>query len=288
MNVAEVFSHTLQPSDRFIIIASEGLWSVVSSEEAVSIAHKVIKRVMEGGSAKTSAEDLLPNTATTNDISAKQRTLATNSSDSPLKVKILPKSSARNRINTAVNPPRSAQYSDVYHSSLRHTLTTSASTDNSVIIQVPSFTGDIVDIDRIAQSDPTSTVLQKCVAPEVYHPCPTDHSTRPGVECQVGLSADAGEGRGSAGEGRGLAAEGGGVLAGFGGGSEDAMDLLESLVDPDVLKQRTQRRRLMAFAASEALLAVARTRWCQMMADKGSSLAGLHDDISVIMVYFEQ
>lgn len=47
--VPDVITHKIQPNDRFMIVASDGLWAVLSSEEAVRIVGKTIDSVLWGG-----------------------------------------------------------------------------------------------------------------------------------------------------------------------------------------------------------------------------------------------
>jgi serine/threonine protein phosphatase PrpC len=49
----EVMVHTIEPQDRFLVLASDGIWSVMSAEEAVYVVGRALDSALWGGSGAT-------------------------------------------------------------------------------------------------------------------------------------------------------------------------------------------------------------------------------------------
>lgn len=243
---ADVVVRAIEPEDRFVIVASDGLWSVVSSDEAVQAVSRRCSSVLWGGSAAAGYEG----------------------DEGRCYFKEEEEGEEKER-NHSLNSNNTA-------SALRETGSSSTTTYDyarRAILARPSLSS-------------------KRDLPYIEHPAPQVHlspsaSTELRVSVCAGAAPSAGcGGWGGNGAGRRVKEE----------EEEDAtsddmpLDLLES-VTPALYRSRIRDRiRRVALSAAEALVALARSRWKK--ATTGSSHPstgpGLHDDIAVMVVIFDQ
>ena len=243
---ADVVVRAIEPEDRFVIVASDGLWSVVSSDEAVQAVSRRCSSVLWGGSAAAGYEGDEGRCYFQEEEEGEEEE----------------RNHSLNSNNTA--------------SALRETGSSSTTTYDyarRAILARPSLSS-------------------KRDLPYIEHPAPQVHlspsaSTELRVSVCAGAAPSAGcGGWGGNGAGRRVKEE----------EEEDAtsddmpLDLLES-VTPALYRSRIRDRiRRVALSAAEALVALARSRWKK--ATTGSSHPstgpGLHDDIAVMVVIFDQ
>lgn len=253
MPPADAVTHKLQQNDRFLILATDGVWAVMTSEEAVQVVADVCDSTLQGGTA---------------DVALTQPA----------------------RLDATPGIAQHAMAGSLLDGSVvtRGAWDSVASREASYVAAAETAVAAGCDtLAPLIRMDPTKTVAQKTNTPPVMHPHALVHEApTPAVENIL------------------VACAGDVPVAGCGGGSDVPMDLAESLLAPDVRTSRLQRRRKIALAASEALVAAARRRWrtagagggagsC-LVTGRASVFAGdtvvqhPHDDISALVILFEQ
>ena len=259
---ADVAVRAIEPEDRFVIVASDGLWSVVSSDEAVQSVSRSCSSVLWGGSAAAGYEG----------------------------------DEGRCYFQG------SEKYNEKAEEALEgdHSLFDTESRQKYEPGSSTSF-----DFARQAIIDRPS-LSSKRDLPYIEHPAPQVHlSPSPSTELRVSVCAGAAPSAGCGGWG-GNGARRINKKEGEGGKEEEEeeeeveednstsdmpLDLLES-VTPALYRNRIRDRiRRVALSAAEALVALARSRWKRATtgsSDPSTGGPGLHDDIAVMVVIFDQ
>jgi hypothetical protein len=298
----DVITHRLAPNDRFLIIASDGLWAVLSSEEAVAVVGRVVDSVLWGGSADADAAEAsaaaaagrggLLGASSTGALGHTNASLALTSAASAIPVGHFSGGGGDGAASGALAASLTASEALVHASTWLPAATAALRSPGSGL--APE---DAALIAQASTADPRRAPMQRSVSAAIAHPAPLTHATpSPAVEARVSVVA------------------GEAPAAGCGGGSDVPMDLGESLLPPQARELRVRRRRVTALAAAEALVAAARARWREQAvavpgsggqshrhlsgaasakaqhdaaAAQAAAAAAPWDDISVLVVLFE-
>lgn len=231
---ADVIVRPIEPEDRFVIVASDGLWSVVSSDEAVQSVSRSCSSILWGGSAAAGYEG------------------------------------DEGRCYFQGNNKEEEEEEDVTKES-GFSSSSPFEFARKAIITRPSLSS-------------------KRDLPYIEHPSPQVHlSPSPSTELRISVCAGAAPSAGFGGWG-GYGASRQADSEDYTSTSDMPLDLLES-VTPALYRSRIRDRiRRVALSAAEALVALARSRWKKATTGSNTSTngPGLHDDISVLVVVFDQ
>lgn len=279
----ETTIHELAEGDRFVILATDGIWAVLTSEEAVRIVARVCAHVLWGGTGAGASDDARPPASPAEE---RGRTVTTAGSRSGRSRGQLRSRSGGSALGSGSDGEgggggggAAVTLSPGGRPSRRSLATSPRGTTAasggggfrrprriSAAASVASGEGDDDD-DLVAGAkalDPRTTDAARVVMPTVGGAAYVDHSAAlPGAES------------------RALVCAGAAPASGCGGGSEIALDLVESLMPPEVRAVRVERRRRTALAAAEELVAVARSRWHGLTAAAATRLALQHGSLGI-------
>ena len=257
-------SNALGRKDKFLVVASEAVWEVCSSEEAVSIVSHALSSALNGGSASTTSTSLAvtPVSRTTTSCGAVASALTKSNNG------------ARAGCTDA---------STVAENCRRACLASSFSRDEQALIS------------STLASDPLSECMKPVLPPRIHMRssalpattssittttrASTTQQTRPGMRALASVSAATTAGP------LPLSSHGGGSridvrasavapwCSGSGGGNDgaDAHDLEESLMPAATRLARLQRQRALAEYAAQSLIAFASNRWTCAAPDHGTT-----------------
>jgi hypothetical protein len=266
LHTPQVFVHRISAADRFLIVATDGLWAVLSSHEAVTIVAGICDSILAGGSA---SHEFAPRGVG----GAAGSYLHQLAAQGGLEAAISDNGGGEGGEETVKVARRpSCAKSGGGHS-------------GSGLSSSSQLCDEDADLLRCAaRIDPLQSSAQRDAIPSIAHPMPIQHAApSPAVEVRLNLCA------------------GGVPVAGCGGGSQQVMDLAESVMPGAVRRARLERRQKTALAASEALVAAAKDRWHRLPpegslkkseggeASSSYSAAAMaqHDDIAVLVILLE-
>jgi hypothetical protein len=154
---AESGTHELTPSDKFLIVATDGLWRVMTSEEAVVVVNRVCEGVLWGGTG----------------VPGKQPTFA--------KATAVP----------GTTPARKERRLSFTKSPLETSRGRADSFCQEPSVTVEADPADAVKLVRQgAMLQPHQSIANRRVMPAVAHSATINHSTvMPGTECRIHVCA---------------------------------------------------------------------------------------------------